>query len=151
MEKDLARFLSYVDKKPDGCWVWIGGTDIKGYGIFFYKGKTSFAHRVSLLLHDRVKYFNSGKVVLHACKSKSCVNPDHLSEGTLTENAQDKVRDGTDQSGDRCHFAKLNWDAVSEIRQKSSDGVKHKTLSQEFNVSVSCISSIINNKTWILV
>ena len=151
MEKDLSRFMSYVDKKPDGCWVWIGGKDCKGYGIFWYKGKTQFAHRVSLLLHNRVTHFISGKVIRHSCKSKSCVNPDHLSEGTLSENAKDKVRDGTDLSGDRSHFAKLNWELVSEIRKKSEDGMKQCNLSKEYNVSVSCISSIVNKKSWLLV
>jgi len=151
MDKDLSRFMSYVEIKEDGCWGWRGAKDIKGYAIMYYQKKTCFAHRVSLLLHNRVKYFISGNVIRHSCKNKSCVNPDHLSEGTLSENAKDKVRDGTDLSGDKCHFAKLNWTLVSEIRKKSEEGMKHCNLSKEYNVSASCISSIVNNKTWLLV
>lgn len=150
MEKDLARFMSYVEIKPDGCWWWIGGRDIKDYGIFWYKGKTQFAHRISLLLHNKLKEFNPGKVIRHSCRNTSCVNHHHLNEGTREENALDKVRDGTDLRGERCHFAKLNWNSVSDIRRKSMEGVKNKTLSLEYNISSSCISSIIRNKTWVL-
>jgi hypothetical protein len=32
---DEARFWSYVDKRgPDECWLWTGGLDIGGYGVF---------------------------------------------------------------------------------------------------------------------
>lgn len=149
MDKDLTRFLSYIEKKPDGCWGWKGGKDIKGYGICWYKGKTWFAHRVSLLLHNKVTQFNPGKVIRHSCRNTSCVCPDHLEEGTREENAKDKVRDGTDLRGDRCHFSKLSWDIVADIRKKSVDGMKLKTLSQEYGVSASCISAIVRNKTWV--
>lgn len=143
---NLSRFMSYVDKKEDGCWVWIGGTDVKGYGIFWYKGKTQFAHRVSLLLHNRVKELNPEKQVLHSCKSKGCVNPDHLSEGTREENSADKIRDGTVLRGSKCHFSKLTWDKVDEIRQ-SSQTVRE--IAQMYKVADTTIRLIIKGKTWI--
>ena len=145
-EKDLDRFLSYVDKRPDNCWWWIGGKDIKGYGIFWLKGKTQFAHRVSLLLHNRIKQFNSKLHVLHSCRNTGCVNPDHLREGTREENSADKIRDGTSLRGERCHFSKLNWSSVSEIRK--SDLTIDK-LALIHNVSKSTIRAVINGKTWI--
>jgi hypothetical protein len=145
--KDLTRFLTYVDKRPASCWLWIGGKDIKGYGIFWYKGKTQFAHRVSLLLHDKVKEFNSAKHVLHSCRNTGCVNPEHLREGTREENSADKVKDGTSLRGERCHFSKLNWQKVAEIRKSNESTEKLATL---YSVSKSTIRSIINNKSWIL-
>jgi hypothetical protein len=146
MDGDLTRFLTYVDKKPDGCWWWKGGKDIKEYGIFWYKGKTQFAHRVSLLLHNKVKHLNPKLQVLHSCRSKQCVNPEHLSEGTREQNSADKVRDGTDLRGSKCHFSKLTWEKVSEIR-KSTKTVKQ--LAEEHDVSDSAIRAIIKGKTWI--
>lgn len=148
MHTDLSRFMSYVEIKGE-CWIWKGATDIKGYGIFFFKKKTCFAHRISLILHNKITKFTPGLVVRHSCKSKSCVNPNHLSEGTQSENAQDKRRDGTDMSGDKCHFSKLNWKSVSEIRKKYLQNITQHTLSKEYDVSVSCIHSIVNNKSWI--
>lgn len=144
-EKDLTRFLSYVEKKPDGCWCWKGGTDVKGYGVFWYSGKTTFAHRVSLLLHNRIKQFNSEKHVLHSCRNTGCVNPDHLREGTREENSADKVKDGTSLRGERCHFSKLNWIKVSEIRKSE---LPVKKLAALYGVSQSAIRSVMKGKSW---
>lgn len=147
MQKDIARFLSYVEKKGE-CWVWKGGRDIKDYGIFWYKGKTQFAHRVSLLLHNKVKELNPKLQVLHSCRTRECVNPDHLSEGTREQNAADKVRDGTDLRGDKCHFSKLTWGKVAEIR-KASTATTVKKLAVDYDVSESAIRALVNGKTWI--
>jgi uncharacterized protein YjcR len=84
--------------------------------------------------------------VSHSCRNRDCVSPDHLSEKTKSENnGADKKRDGTDNSGTKCHFSKLDWDKVSEIR---SSNLKALQLAIKYNVSVSCISSILRNKTW---
>lgn len=149
MSDGLDRFLSYVDKtRTDGCWGWIGGKDIKGYGIFWYKGKTQFAHRVSLLLHNKLKEFNPKKHVLHSCRTTGCVNPDHLREGTREENSADKIKDGTSLRGERCHFSKLTWVSVGEIRKSELPVDKLATL---HSVSKSTIRAILKNKSWISV
>lgn len=146
---DITRFQKYVEKGEGECHRWKGGKDIKGYGIFFFKGKTWFAHRASLILYDRIKSLNPALQIRHSCKNKDCVNPDHLSEGTREENCADKRRDGTNLSGDKCHFSKLNWEKVSEIRNKS-ETTSRKALAQEYKVSLSAISSIINRNSWII-
>jgi uncharacterized protein YjcR len=74
------------------------------------------------------------------------VAPDHLSEKTRSENnGIDKKTHGVDCSGDKCHFSKLDWAKISEIRKSDQ---KRKDLAQTYGVSTSCISSIIRNKTW---
>lgn len=145
-DKDIKRFESYLNK-TDSCWLWKGGKDIKGYGIFFYKGRTTFAHRVSLLLYNKVKELTPGLVVRHSCRNTSCVNPNHLSEGTKIQNSQDKDRDGTSLKGERCHFSKLNWEIAEEIRSSNDT---RKNLAVIYDVSVSCITSLINNKSWVV-
>jgi DNA-binding XRE family transcriptional regulator len=146
-DKALSRFLSYLEKKEDGCWVWKGGKDIKGYGIFWYKGKAQFAHRVSLLLHNKVKEFNPDMQILHSCRETGCVNPDHLSEGTRKQNSADKHRDGTALVGEKCHFSKLTWEKVRDIRKKFN--TSRKALAEEYSVSPTTIGLIINRKSWI--
>jgi hypothetical protein len=149
VEEDKARFERYITKDPKGCWRWCGGRDIKDYGIFFFRGKTQFAHRVALLLYEKVKALTPGLQVRHSCRETSCVNPEHLKEGTREENAKDKVRDGTSLRGTRCHFSKLNWQKVYEIRKKSADGKKPKELAAEFQVSSCTIYSILKKKSWV--
>jgi len=140
------RFEKYINK-TDSCWLWTGGKDIKGYGVFFYKRKTQMAHRISLIIYERKTQLTPGLQVLHSCRNTSCVNPDHLREGTYHDNSQDKRRDGTNLTGEKCHFSKLIWTDVNEIR-KSKDTPKE--IAKRYEVSTSTIHNILNNKTWII-
>lgn len=146
IDNDRIRFLSYVSKQDNGCWIWTGSTAITGYANFFYKGRVCLAHRASLCIFNRGKTLTPGLQVSHSCGIRNCVNPDHLSEKTASENnGSDKKSHGKDNSGERCHFSKLDWDKVSEIRKSN---LKAKELSKTYSVSSSCISSILRKKTW---
>jgi hypothetical protein len=75
------------------------------------------------------------------------VAPDHLSEKTKSENnGTDKRTHGVDNSGERCHFSKLNGEKLSEIRKSDQ---KPKVLAEKYGVTQSCISSILRCKTWV--
>jgi hypothetical protein len=146
IDNDQVRFLKYVDKRDNGCWYWTGSTAITGYGNFYYKGRVCLAHRASLYIFNRSKALTPGLQVSHSCGIRNCVNPNHLSEKTASENnGIDKKKHGTDNSGTRCHFSKLDWTKVSEIRDSN---LKVKELSKTYGVSSSCISSILRKKTW---
>ena len=142
------RFLSYVKKdEATGCWKWCGSIARTGYGNFFYRGTVYLAHRASLLVFEKVKELTPGLHVSHACGCRECVNPDHLSEKTSKENnGKDKKDQGKDCSGERCHFSKLNWEKVDAIRTSQK---KRKELATDYGVSISCIASILMNKSWI--
>lgn len=148
MNKDIERFNKYIKKDGD-CWLWTGGLDIKGYGIFFYKKRTCFAHRISLILFEKVKELTPGLLVCHSCTHKNCVNPEHLKEGTSKDNSNDKRRDGTLLNGERCHFAKLSWDIVKSIRNDYLTITDKKELATKYNVNKSTIYKIVNNKSWV--
>ena len=152
LTSDQERFMSYVQKdETSGCWRWTGSKAITGYCNFFYRQTTFLAHRASLLVFERVKELTPGLNVSHSCRNRDCVNPDHLSQKTKSENnGPDKVRDGVDNSGERCHFSKLDWSKVKEIRLKKSQDntIRLKKLSQEYGVSTNCISSVLRCKTW---
>jgi hypothetical protein len=67
-------------------------------------GKSTSTHRASY-----TAFFGEipvGKIILHQCDTKSCVNPQHLSLGTHTDNATDRSRRGrTDKStSEQRHF-----------------------------------------------
>lgn len=145
-DKDQLRFLTYVNKDDNGCWRWTGSKAITGYCNFFYKGRTWLAHRASMVLFKKLTTFTAGRQISHICRNRDCVCPEHLEEKTKEQNnGEDKVRDGVDNGGARCHFSKLTKEAVEDIRASDKS---LKELSEFYDVSRSCISSILKNKTW---
>lgn len=90
---DPNRFWSQVCQQ-DGCWEWQGATNRGGYGKYNYGGKEYRSHVVAWSLANG-RYLAPGMLVRHLCNNKLCCNPSHLREGTSSENAQDRIADGT--------------------------------------------------------
>lgn len=77
------RFWSKV-AYTEGCWLWIGSRNGKGYGQYRLNGKIRRAHRVSYESHRGP--IPNGLVLDHRCCNTSCVNPLHLEVATVGEN-----------------------------------------------------------------
>jgi hypothetical protein len=87
-----------------------------------------------------------------------------LSRGTPKDNqGRDRMRDGTDQHGDRHYGAKLTWEKVDEIRRRAPTvimppgrprGAAHGSkgplaaLAEEFGVHRATIHAIVTGKSW---
>lgn len=78
-----------VPEPNTGCWLWTGGTNEGGYGIFNMNLKTVRAHRASYEFH--FGRFEKKLCVLHKCDTPACINPNHLFLGTHSDNARDMV------------------------------------------------------------
>jgi hypothetical protein len=150
-EKNVARFLKYVNKTPT-CWLWTGTfyTHLGKvtYGQSWLDGHRTSAHRVSYMLF--VGPIPDGLDILHNCDVKACVNPEHIRPGTHQENIAEafaKLPPGyfaCENNGN----ARLNWDDIHAIRASRAAGSTQAAIAREYGVTESHISQILVGKKW---
>jgi len=145
-EKDVARFMSFVEKDPEtGAWNWMGGISSSGYGGFWLDGKTIGAHRISYeIKHGRIP---DGVFVCHKYEhlGRHNVNPDHLFLGTHTDNMQDAAGKHRTAHGSRNGQSKLTENDVAAIRASDE---KQCVLAETYKVSQAKISQIKRGTAW---
>lgn len=95
-QEELDRFMSYVDKLPNGCWFWTGGRsrgkgNRKWYGSFWFRGKTIRAHKFACDFIGHFEPLPPGQHRDHTCVFSLCVNPEHLEKVTPKVNQERKV------------------------------------------------------------
>lgn len=126
------RFWSKVEKSKDGCWLWTGSVNNRGYGRINRCGKSVYAHRVSYEL--AFGSIEDGMSVCHGCDTPACVRPSHLFVGTQKQNSEDMVAKGRHHNGwdtathcvkgheftdDNTYVYGLGWRGCRECRRVS--------------------------------
>jgi len=151
-ERLLARFFAKVKSMGYGekkCWLWQGAVDGNGYGLFkIASKKATRAHRFAYTTFCGP--LKNGELVCHQCDVPRCVNPHHLFKGSHADNVADCVNKNRRRyvRGVAHHSAKLAWPDVIHIRQLAQQGVKQRTIADQYGVSQYNVWSIITNKTW---
>ena len=140
------RFWRRVDTTGD-CWLWQGSRAKEGYGKFpFSHTQTATTHRVAWFL----TFGYWPKQINHRCNIKLCVRPEHLYEGTPSENFWDAVRAGAFRR--EGYNAKLTDAQVVEIRRRlATDCGPRRSkvpLTHEYGVSLATIYAIAQGRTW---
>jgi hypothetical protein len=81
------RLQSKIVPEPmSGCWLWMGALQDNGYGSSCLNGRQQNAHRVVYrVLRGEIP---GGLVLDHKCRTRCCVNPDHLEPVTARMNSQ---------------------------------------------------------------
>lgn len=154
-DKNAERFWVNVDKngpiqKPElgPCWIWLDRIVGGGYGQFYSGIRPVSAHRLSFEMEFGP--IPSGKLVLHSCDLRNCVNPAHLWIGSQSQNMLDMVSKGRSNhpKGARHRKAKLSEENVLTIRAEHLSGVTCGEISKKYGVTSSAVWQIVNGKTW---
>ena len=80
------------------CWLWTKGITSAGYGKVQWRQKQLLVHRITFLASKGMS-LDCPSLILHRCGNKACCNPDHLYDGTVSDNVRDCIRDGNFKSG----------------------------------------------------
>lgn len=90
---------SRCEKIPEaGCWIWMGRTNMQGYGTLHKTDRRSAisVHRLMYALANGIPaaFLPADLCVRHRCDTPTCVNPDHLTIGTWKDNIHDAAQRG---------------------------------------------------------
>lgn len=147
-KKQNLEFLQWlVGHKGHACVTWPFARNENGYGQVYYEDRLHKAHRVMCILahgEPPEPWYNAA----HSCGNgkNGCVNPNHLSWKTPSENSLDTVRDGRSRKPGR-PFAKLTPDQVERIRLMGQTKTRFE-IAEQFDVGPETIRRILKGEAW---
>jgi hypothetical protein len=145
------NFWSKVEVRGvNECWPWHAALAGGGYGIYT-SGKLGkkrvYAHRYAYEM--TFGPIPAGMYCMHKCDNPCCVNPNHLTVGSCSDNLHDMVTKGRSSRGERRWCAKLTAETVRQIRKRYAAGnVSCIALAAEYGVSTSAVQLAVGRKTW---
>jgi hypothetical protein len=144
----------------DGCEIWSGAKDGKGYGQISLEKKRILVHRISLELKIG-RLLIDGECACHHCDVPACVNADHLFVGSPRDNTIDALRKGrmrgmfepghrnkTILRGEATHAAKLTETIVREIRKDYESGLGYRKLAKKYQIHRATARCVVKKTTW---
>ena len=145
----VRRFESYIHTCPNtGCWLWGGGLEPTGYGVF-RAGSKQNAHRVAWEIYRGP--IPPGKMVCHHCDVRWCANPAHLFVGMARDNVRDMHAKGRGHIphtwGEDHGPAKLSNTDVLDILANPS-GMTRDEQAARYGVCFQQIGKIVRREAW---
>lgn len=140
--------LANRDFRGEDCLIWPFGISGNGYAQISWNGTPALVHRVMcILVHGDPEPGQTE--VAHYCGNRRCVNPRHLRHATWEENSSDKIRHGTENTGERNGMSKLTEPQVFAIRELAASGALSQTeIGRRFGVRGTAVCRILSGKRW---
>lgn len=144
----LVRFIGKLPRAfaPTGCVAWPWYKDPAGYGRMHFRGEVLYAHRLAYQAFNGP--LEDGMQVMHSCDNPGCVNPRHLSKGTVLDNQRDSIAKGRHAHGERAGGSKLRAEDVLQIRVLLERGRTLTQVAKHYRVHRQTIADIRDGKTW---
>ncbi len=114
----------------------------RGYGRI---GDRS-AHAIATELREGPAPADKPIAIHGECHNSLCII--HTRWGTYAENQADRLRDGTDNRGERNGIAKLTANEVRAIRERAASGQSQQAIADDLGITQSNVSAIVLGKSW---
>jgi hypothetical protein len=134
-------FSGKIDKTAS-CWNWTGSRTSNGYGMVSMS--RDLAHRIAYRISKGP--IPLGKMVMHSCDNRLCVNPDHLRLGTAAENTRDMMSKGRNRFGrlppHRASRSGLTWKDIAWLRKGTYPRGELKAVAERYGLTPEGLSKI---------
>ena len=165
-QKDNPKYKSLDDlfkertkTNINGCHIWIGWVDKKGYGSTWWRGKSRKTHHLAWINAHPDQPITKGLNVCHNCPggdNRACISPSHLWAGTAEDNVLDAMTKGrmkfdhldAYRGGESSIGAKITESDVHEIRRLRLEGATVSELMAKFPLKMSQLSRIARRQSW---
>lgn len=148
------RFDAKTIGADSGCRIWTGAiSKSTGYGAFKIGRSKIDAHVAAWRIAHGGDPVPVGKLIMHKCNCRTCVNPDHLQLGTTSENmlmayAGDRADDFKCRGEDHPD-AVLTEDLVRKIRELHiPKRVGATKIARLLGLNKHCVGSVLKGRTW---
>jgi hypothetical protein len=135
-----------INVKKNGDCLEYMGSRIDNYGRVKIGGRNGKSILVHRFVYEELIGPVLDKCVCHTCDNPPCINPEHLFLGTHDDNMEDMAKKGRAYKtyAEKSGVCKLSKDQIKAIR---SDPRKQIEIAEEYGLSKSHVSMIINFKT----
>lgn len=149
----FCRLVAEHATPEDGCIEGIGAPMTSGYYLGQSGKWRGTQHALVRAFYEGLERPPEGLHAAHGpCHNRQCVNPHHVTFKSAAENAQDRVRDGTHNAGERNGMAKITDVERAEIKRLYAGGrYTQQELGKQFEITQSGVSRIVNAPTWSVV
>ena len=97
----------------------------------------------------KVGVIGEGLIIMHSCDEPSCINPEHLSAGTVAENNADMVAKNRHAKGDGFRHSKMTDEKAAKLRMRHAQGgITQDQLAEEFGISRGNVGFILRRERW---
>lgn len=114
------RLQARSQPQPNGCILWTGAHNGKGYGMLNHNRKNIATHRAAYEIN--VGPIPAGMMIDHKCHNPSCINPQHLRLATHKQNRENL---GHLVAANKSRFRGVSW---NKRERKWRAKVKHNNV-----------------------
>lgn len=127
------EWLKTQTRVDGNCWIWIRQPEIKYPSIFRFGKRRTVSHLGFFVREGR--WPKDGIDAMHSCDNTRCVNPDHILEGTRSDNIRDMVIKGRNVGFSGRRHGEKSKKLISQSLAGKNTGAKTKETKDKLRLA----------------